>query len=55
MNIEQPLTKGAYPAIVGCGVLSTGAAPPETFAVIMNALPRGGLFVFSLNPHFPSN
>jgi predicted TPR repeat methyltransferase len=51
MNIEQPLTKGAYPAIVGCGVLSTGAAPPETFAVIMNALPRGGLFVFSLNDH----
>ena len=51
MNIEQPLTKGAYPAIVGCGVLSTGAAPPETFSVIMKALPRGGLFVFSLNDH----
>lgn len=51
MNIDKPLTEGAYPAIVGCGVLSTGAAPPETFAVIMKALPRGGLFAFSLNDH----
>ncbi|UWR46544.1 class I SAM-dependent DNA methyltransferase [Phaeobacter inhibens] len=47
----QPIAKGAYRLITGCGVLGTGAAPPEVFDMIMHALPRGGLFVFSYNDH----
>ncbi|MFY0310749.1 class I SAM-dependent DNA methyltransferase [Leisingera sp. D0M16] len=48
---KTPVKPGTYRAIAGCGVLGTGAAPPETFDVIMRGLDRGGLFAFSYNDH----
>ncbi|MFW8634574.1 class I SAM-dependent DNA methyltransferase [Cribrihabitans pelagius] len=48
---KAPVAPGSYRAIVGCGVLGTGAAPPVTFDVIMRSLSRGGLFAFSYNDH----
>ncbi|MDC0656806.1 methyltransferase domain-containing protein [Leisingera sp. SS27] len=48
---KQPIPRGAYRLITGCGVLGTGAAPPAVFDTIMHALPRGGLFAFSYNDH----
>ncbi|MFV1531307.1 MULTISPECIES: class I SAM-dependent DNA methyltransferase [unclassified Phaeobacter] len=48
---RQPIPKGAYRLITGCGVLGTGAAPPAVFDSILHALPRGGLFAFSYNDH----
>ena len=47
----SPIPKGAYRQSSGCGVLGTGAAPPQVFDMILHALPKGGLFVFSLNDH----
>ncbi|MFW8592979.1 class I SAM-dependent DNA methyltransferase [Cribrihabitans neustonicus] len=51
LNDKAPVKPGSYRAIVGCGVLGTGAAPPATFDVIMHALGRKGLFAFSYNDH----
>ncbi len=47
----NPLEQGAYKAIAAIGVISVGAAPPETFDLLMNALPKGGLLAFSFNDH----
>ncbi|ATF18505.1 class I SAM-dependent DNA methyltransferase [Phaeobacter gallaeciensis] len=48
---SAPIPRGIYRRITGCGVLGTGAAPPEVFDMILHALPRGGLFAFSYNDH----
>ena len=48
---KAPVTPGTYRAIVGCGLLSKGAAPPATFDLVMRGLDRGGLFAFSYNDH----
>jgi predicted TPR repeat methyltransferase len=47
----NPLKAGGYKAIAAIGVISVGAAPPETFDMLMNALPTGGLLAFSFNDH----
>ncbi|MDA7964212.1 methyltransferase domain-containing protein [Ruegeria sp.] len=47
----DPLEQDAYDVIAAIGVIGTGAAPPETFDLLMKALPRGGWLVFSLNDH----
>ncbi|MGR3615801.1 MAG: class I SAM-dependent DNA methyltransferase [Paracoccaceae bacterium] len=46
-----PIPMAQYKAIVCAGVLGTGAAPPEVFDTVMNALPRGGFMAFSYNDH----
>lgn len=46
-----PLTVGTYTAITAIGVIGAGAAPPETFDMLMQALPNGGLLAFSFNDH----
>ncbi|NIZ14607.1 class I SAM-dependent methyltransferase [Phaeobacter sp. HF9A] len=48
---KKPVKRGTYRGIVACGVLGTGAAPPEVFSHLMNSLKRGGLLAFSLNDH----
>ncbi|KIC11261.1 methyltransferase type 11 [Leisingera sp. ANG-M1] len=48
---RKPIRRGAYRLITGCGVLGTGAAPPDVFDMILHALPKGGLFTFSYNDH----
>lgn len=45
----NPLEAEGYPAITAIGVIGTGAAPPETFDMLMNALPKHGLLAFSFN------
>ena len=47
----NPLKQDAYPVIAAIGVIGTGAAPPDTFDLLMKALPRGGFLLFSLNDH----
>lgn len=51
ITAKTPVAPGNYRAIVGCGLLSKGAAPPATFDVVMRGLERGGLFAFSYNDH----
>ncbi|QYX55421.1 methyltransferase domain-containing protein [Roseovarius sp. SCSIO 43702] len=51
LSADPPLAPGAYPAIAAAGVLGVGAAPPETFDMLMRALPRDGLLSLSLNDH----
>ncbi|EEE37813.1 methyltransferase type 11 [Rhodobacteraceae bacterium KLH11] len=46
-----PVEAGKYPVIAAIGVVGAGAAPPETFDLLMNALPRGGYLAFSFNDH----
>jgi predicted TPR repeat methyltransferase len=41
--------RGAYPIIVAAGVISLGAAPPETLDMLLDVLPAGGLLAFSYN------
>lgn len=40
---------GDYPIIAACGVISLGAAPPETLDMLVDALAPGGLLAFSFN------
>ena len=40
---------GDYPIIAACGVVSLGAAPPETLDLLIDALAPGGLLAFSFN------
>ncbi|WP_282118463.1 class I SAM-dependent DNA methyltransferase [Ruegeria atlantica] len=47
----EPLEQDAYKAITAIGVIGTGAAPPETFDLLMKALPKGGFLAFSFNDH----
>ena len=51
MQDRAPIPRNKYKVITGTGVLGVGAAPPETFDMIMHALPKGGLFAFSYNDH----
>ncbi len=41
--------RGNYPIIVATGVISLGAAPPETLDQLLDVLPSGGLLAFSYN------
>ena len=47
----EPLQQGSYKAITAIGVISVGAAPPQTFDLLMKALPHNGLLAFSFNEH----
>lgn len=40
---------GAYHAIIAAGVISLGAAPPETLNLCLDHLGQGGLLAFSFN------
>ncbi|WP_299945977.1 class I SAM-dependent methyltransferase [uncultured Ruegeria sp.] len=48
---SEPIEAGSYSAITSIGVISVGAAPPETFDLLMDALPSGGYLAFSFNDH----
>lgn len=43
------IKRGDYRIIVACGVVSLGAAPPETLDLLIDALAPGGLVAFSYN------
>ncbi|NNL17979.1 MAG: methyltransferase domain-containing protein [Boseongicola sp.] len=43
------IKRGDYPAIAATGVVSLGAAPPETLDMLIDAIGPGGLFAFSFN------
>lgn len=44
-----PAEPGTYVAIVAAGVVSLGAAPPETLSQLLDALAPGGVLAFSFN------
>jgi SAM-dependent methyltransferase len=44
-------TPGEYDAIAAIGVIGAGAAPIDTFDLLMNCLAPTGLFVLSFNDH----
>lgn len=46
---ELDASPGQYSAIVAAGVVSLGAAPPETMDMLINALSPGGLLAMSFN------
>lgn len=46
-----PVATGAYAAMAAVGVINPGHAPPGTVDAVLERLPPGGLFVFSLNDH----
>ena len=46
---DMGFNAGAYQAIVAVGVISLGAAPPETLAPLLGKLPKGGLLALSFN------
>jgi len=46
---EPPCPAGTYQAIVATGVISLGAAPPETLDLVAAALAPGNLLAFSFN------
>lgn len=41
--------RGQYPILVATGVISLGAAPPETLDMLLDVLPSGGFLAFSYN------
>ena len=41
--------RGQYPIVVASGVISLGAAPPETLNMLIDIVPSGGLLAFSYN------
>lgn len=43
------IRRGDYPAIAAAGVVSLGAAPPETLDMLLDAIGPGGLLAFSYN------
>ncbi len=43
------ITRGTYDAIVATGVISLGAAPPETLDLVLSKLAPGGLLALSFN------
>ena len=49
--VSQPgdAPPSGYDAIVAAGVVSLGAAPPETFDLLLDALQPGGLLALSFN------
>lgn len=49
---ENPVpSPGTYHAIAAIGVIGAGAAPIDTFDMLMNGLAPGGLLVLSFNDH----
>ena len=46
---ELSFGRGAYPVIVAAGVVSLGAAPPETLGTLVAKLNTGGLLALSFN------
>ena len=48
---KTPISQGSYKAIAAIGVIGTGAAPASTLDILMRALDKGGLLVFSFNDH----
>jgi len=49
--VEPGYVPHGYDAIAAIGVIGTGAAPIETFDLILNALESGGVFATSFNDH----
>ena len=45
----SPTMPGEYDVIVAAGVVSLGAAPPETLGTLIDALVPGGLLILSFN------
>lgn len=45
------VTPGDYAAITAVGVVSTGAAPPETLDLLVASLAQGAFLLFSFNDH----
>lgn len=43
------IKRGDYPIIAATGVVGMGAAPPETLALLVDAIGPGGLLAFSYN------
>ncbi|WP_377505348.1 class I SAM-dependent DNA methyltransferase [Octadecabacter sp. R77987] len=43
------VARGSYDAILAAGVVSLGAAPPDTLDLLIDALDAGGLLAFSFN------
>ncbi len=48
---DFPVKTGDYTAITAVGVISIGAAPPETLDILIELLVPGGLLTFSFNDH----
>lgn len=46
-----PIAQGEYKVIMAIGVISTGAGPASLMDVLIERLPKGGLFGLSLNDH----
>jgi len=46
---EMDFEQGAYEVIVAVGVVSLGAAPPETLSALIDKLGNGGCLAFSYN------
>lgn len=46
---HMSIDKGAYTVIIAVGVVSLGAAPPETLAALVDQLEAGGLIALSYN------
>jgi len=50
-DTDPPISPGDFGAIVACGVIGAGAAPPTAFDQLMHALGPGGILCFSYNDH----
>lgn len=50
-DADFPVATGHYAAIAAVGVISIGAAPPETMDMLIDVLVPGGLLTFSFNDH----
>ncbi|MFT4658557.1 MAG: putative TPR repeat methyltransferase [Candidatus Aldehydirespiratoraceae bacterium] len=48
---ELGVSPGSYSALVACGVVSVGAAPAGTLALLASAVGPGDVVVFSFNDH----
>lgn len=48
-NTAPPIAKGAYPLIVACGVIGSGAAPLDVLDTLASCLNTGGKLAFSFN------
>ena len=51
VTAKAPIEQGSYKAIAAIGVIGTGAAPVGTLDILLHALNKGGLLVFSYNDH----
>ncbi|MEM9498015.1 MAG: class I SAM-dependent methyltransferase [Pseudomonadota bacterium] len=51
LDAPAPIPADTYDAIACIGVISTGAAPPDTLHMVMTALRKGGHLGLSFNDH----